>query len=287
MSGSIKDWRYYNHAAVSALPPHMEPDLIPIKDGSIWCLNGKRPLLAKYTTNFDCGFETNWWYVIKDSPFDISALKTKRRYEITKALRFFDVREINPVEHSEALAKVQETAFSAYPAKYRPAFNKDSFIKALVGWEQQIREGVLKVFGAFYKETNELVGYSYIIVDKTYLNFAVQKTNPAFEKYNVNAALVNCVLEACNDKLSRDYYVCDGSRAINHETHFQDYLEKYFGFRKAYCRLHLAYPPSCKIMVALLYPFRRIVAMLGRCLGTAHYLSVILKMEEIARGCSK
>lgn len=247
MSEPINDWRYYNHTAVSAVPPHRVPNQTPIKDGSIWRLNGKRPLLAKYTTNWDCGYDTNWWYVIKDTPFDISALKTKRRYEITKALRFIDIKVINPAEYSDALAKVQETAFSAYPVKYRPAFNKDSFIKSLDGWCQEIQDGRLKVFGAFYKETNELVGYSYIIVNKSYLNFAVQKTNPAFEKYNVNAALVNGVLEAFKDKLSKNYYICDGSRAINHETHFQDYLEKYFGFRKAYCRLHLAYPPHVNL----------------------------------------
>lgn len=46
-------------------------------------MDGK-PYLARWTSSFDCGHETNWWYVIKDTPFDINELKKKRRYEIRK-----------------------------------------------------------------------------------------------------------------------------------------------------------------------------------------------------------
>lgn len=280
----IPDWRYYNHAAIPTIAPHETPNLAPISDGTIWSIEGNRPFLARYTTDWDCDYDTGWWYVIKDSPFDISALKTKRRYEITKGLRFFDVKEINPADYSDALAKVQERAFSAYPAKYRPTFNRVSFIKSLEEWQKQVLDGSLIVFGAFYKETNELAGYNCININKNYLNFAVQKTNPVFEKYNINAALVNGILDAFKDKLSRDLYICDGSRAINHETHFQDYLEKYFGFRKAYCCLHLVYRFPYNFLISSLFPFRRVIAMLGNRFGVVHQIYAILKMEEIARG---
>ena len=280
----VFNWKYYNHAVIPTTAPHEEPDLEPVKDGSIWNIEGKKPLLARYTTNWDCGYDTGWWYIIKDTPFDISALKTKKRYEITKAMRFFDVKEIiNPNDYAEALAYVQEQAFSAYPLKYRPKFNKDAFVRSLEGWSQNKKKGTLKVFAAFYKESSELAGYSCITVNKSYIDFSVQKTNPIFEKYNVNAALVNGVLDAFKDVLSKDYYICDGSRSINHETHFQDYLEKYFGFRKAYCKLNLTYPPLYKVLISSLYPFRRLVQKFGSRIGLFHQISAILKMEEIAR----
>ena len=285
---NVFNWQYYNHAAVPTTAPHEEPDLTPIKNGSIWHIDGKKPLLAQYTTNWDCGYDTDWWYIIKDSPFDISTLKTKRRYEITKAMRFFDVKEIvNPIEYAEALAYVQERAFSAYPLKYRPKFNKEVFVNSLSGWQKKIKESSLNVFAAFYKETSELAGYSYIIAKKNCLIFAVQKTNPDFEKFCVNAALVNGILDAFKDKLSSGYYISDGSRSINHETHFQDYLEKYFGFRKAYCNLNLVYSPLCKFMVTLLFPFRYFMEKLGSWIGLFHQISVILKMEKIARNAKK
>ena len=70
-------WRYYNHAVIPSSPPNAPLNLTPLEDGSIWKI-GKTPLLARWTTNFDCGYETNWWYVIKDTPFDINVLKAKR-----------------------------------------------------------------------------------------------------------------------------------------------------------------------------------------------------------------
>ena len=284
MSNSIPGWKFYNHAAIPTTAPHEEPDLSPIKDGSIWHIGGKKPLLVRYTTNWDCGYDTGWWYVIKDTPFDISSLKTKRRYEITKAMRFFDVKEmINPTKYAEAFAYVQEQAFSAYPLKYRPKFNKKAFINSLNGWYEKIKTGSIRVFAAFYKETSELVGYNYIIINNKNIDFAVQKTNPVFEKFNVNAALVNGVLEAFKDKLSVGCYICDGARSINHETHFQDYLEKYFGFRKAYCKLNLAFPPRYKFMIAILFQFRFFIEKLGSRIGIFHQIASILKMEEIVR----
>lgn len=73
---SIEGWKYYNHAAIPTTAPHQNVNLEPILDGSIWNLKGA--LLARWITNWDCKEETNWWYVIKDEPFDISSLKSKR-----------------------------------------------------------------------------------------------------------------------------------------------------------------------------------------------------------------
>ena len=81
----IEGWRYYNHAVVPTCAPHENANLSPIIDGSIWSIKGA--LLARWTSEFDCEQETNFWYIIKDCPFDISSLKAKRRYEINKGLK--------------------------------------------------------------------------------------------------------------------------------------------------------------------------------------------------------
>ena len=98
----INGWRYYNHAAIPTTLPHETPDISPIEDGGIWKLDGS-PLLARWTTDFDCGYETNWWYIIKDTPFDISALKAKRRYEINKGVKNFEAIVIDPTNYGEEL----------------------------------------------------------------------------------------------------------------------------------------------------------------------------------------
>ena len=60
----IKGWKYYNHAMIPATAPHKEVDTTPVKDGSIFEIKEK-PILARWTSDWDCGYETNWWYVIK------------------------------------------------------------------------------------------------------------------------------------------------------------------------------------------------------------------------------
>lgn len=47
------------------------------------------PYFARWTDNFDCGYETEWWYCIKDEPFDISKINSKKRYEINKGKKNF------------------------------------------------------------------------------------------------------------------------------------------------------------------------------------------------------
>lgn len=280
---NIPGWRFYNHAAIPTTAPHEEPDLTPIKDGSIWCIDGQKPLFACYTTNWNCSNNTGWWYIIKDTPFDIMALKTKRRYEITKARRFFDVREIKPTDFANELSEVQEKSFTAYPKKYRPIFIKKDFTQDLFNLDIQVERKEILFWGAFFKETGKLCGYSYIKCNDRHYDLSVLKTIPDYEKFNVNAALMDGVLNAVQEQLQQGFYICDGSRAINHETHFQDYLEKYFGFRKVFCRLNVVYTPICKYVVAFMFPFRGLIKKIGTCCSLFHKFSALLKMEEIQR----
>lgn len=272
----INGWRYYNHAAIPTTLPHEHPDISPIEDGSIWKLDGS-PLLARWTTDFDCGYETNWWYIIKDTPFDISALKAKRRYEINKGVKNFEAIVIDPTNYGEELYSVQIAAFSAYPPKYRPTVDKKAFMDNVQNWKQYI------VIGAFCRESDELCGYALLRKESdNYIGFSVLKTNPRHEKNGVNAALVEAIMREFDPLLSSGGYICDGARSINHETAFQDYLEKYFGFRKAYCRLHVEYNPKLKWLMKLLFCARKLLSKLDG-IGIVHSLNSILRMEEICR----
>ncbi len=281
------NWKYYNHALMPRTPPHILPDLDALRHRSTWRLDGKRPLFARYVSDWDCGCETGWWYVIKDSPFDVSALKAKRRYEITKGKRFFEVREILPSDYGDALSDIQTKALEGYPEHLRPAFNKDSFTGLLQRWTKRAQEGKVKVFGAFFRESGRLCGYSVVVLHESYYGFTVQKTIPEYEKFALNAALVDNILETFSDGLATGKYLSDGARAISHETHFQDYLEKYFGFRKAYCKLRVVYPLPLKVTVTLLFPFRRLFKKFEGKSDFLHLLSAILTQEEIARRCDR
>ena len=274
----INGWRYYNSAAVPTTPPTVDPDTDAISNKSIWSLEGKTPLLARWTTDFDCGYETNWWYVIKDTVFDVSALKAKRRYEINKGDKNFEIRLINPTEYAEALLDVQIAAFSAYPKKYRPTVNRESFVNSVGEWEKDY-----VAFAAFNRENNEISGYALLKEShQNYVEFAVLKTKPQCEKLSVNAALVAGVLKYFEGHLAHGGIICDGARSIYHETAFQDYLEKYFEFRKAYCRLHVSYNPRIKWVISLLFPFRGLLRRFDS-IKIANKINSVLRMEELCR----
>lgn len=297
----IKGWKYYNHAAIPTIAPHETPDLSSIENGDIWKMGEESaPLLARWTTDWDCGYETGWYYVVKDSIFDIDELKAKRRYEIRKGCKNFIVRKINPEDYKTELLQVQMKAFSAYPESYRP---RDLTTKNMdIAVSDWIRNGS-DVFGTFrdYKsvEKNEedksnadikennsflcaLVGYSVLRKQDRVIYFDVEKTDPDSEKDGVNAATVYGILNYYKDELENGYYICDGEKPINHQTHFQDYLEKYFGFRKAYCKLNIKYKKGIGVAVKILYPFRKVLSSLDDN-SMVHKINGVLKMEEIIR----
>jgi hypothetical protein len=274
----IDGWKYYNHAAIPTTAPHEKSNMAPINDGSIWKIEGATPLLARWTTDFDCGYETNWWYVIKDTPFDVNALKAKRRYEINKGIKNFDVKKIEPTNYAVELYNIQIAAYTAYPEKYRPSVDREEFLSSVQKWDCFI------CIGAFDRESGKLCGYALLSKEsEIYVDFKVMRTNPKCEKNGVNAALVEGILKYLNSFLTQGGYICDGARSINHETAFQDYLEKYFGFRKVYCKLHIEYNPKLKWAVRLIYPMRRILLKMDG-IGKIHQLNAVLRMEEMARG---
>ena len=80
------EWKYYNHAVIPNTAPHITPDLTPIKNGSIWNIDSKFPFLARWTSDFDCKIKTDWYYVIKDSCYEIQSLNSNRRKKITRVI---------------------------------------------------------------------------------------------------------------------------------------------------------------------------------------------------------
>lgn len=272
----IEGWKYYNHAAIPTCAPHETPDLTPLQDGSIWKMRGgrHRPLLARWTTDWDINYETAWWYVIKDKPFDISELKAKRRYEINKGRKNFVVKKIDPLGYKEELLDITINAYSSWPKKYRPKVDDYRFKDSISEWLES------DVFGAIHRESGELCGYARLIDREDFAEFTVLRVIPRYEKLAINAAMVDGILEYYKNRFDGTFYINDGQRSIRHETAFQDYLEKYFAFRKSYCRLNVSYEKIFGRLVAFMYPFRRMISKKNR-IGSL--MSGILKMEEINR----
>lgn len=269
-------WKYYNHSMRATGAPGELPDLQQLSNGSLWKHKGY-PLFAIWTSDYDCSQETEWWYCIKDSKYDISSLNSKKRYRITRGRREFSTEIISAEKYLEEIVQIQISAYKKYPSKYRPSDNPEELKRQVLLWNKQSH----RLFGAFSKETNELVGYALINEFDNYLYYVQQKVIPDFEKKEINAALVDAVLSYYDGLIAQGMVLVDGQRNIIHETAFQEYLCKYFGFRKAYCRLNVKYRNWVRVLVSLLFPFRKcIYEKRGK---MSHMISGVLKIEEIRR----
>ena len=118
-------WNYHNHALLPDIAPHENVDPASVNDRMFSdhkCKEGV-PLFALWTSDFDCNEKTDWWYIIKDSPFDINSIKAKRRYVIKKGIKNFEVKVINTAGYVDELYRVMVEAFKEYPKYSRPSID--------------------------------------------------------------------------------------------------------------------------------------------------------------------
>lgn len=149
-----KRWKQYQGALLWVGNPAKET---PTEKEAKEAVKESGAMFARWTSNWDCKTPTEWWWCIKDTPFDIQKISSNYRYKINKGNKHFDVHIINAECYVEDIYQVQVAAFSAYPKLYRPHINRDCVYNEIKKWKNDNL-----VFGAFEKETGLLCGYTLI-----------------------------------------------------------------------------------------------------------------------------
>lgn len=266
----IEGWKYYNHSAIPTSAPHEKVNLLAIKSGRIWNIEGKKPLLARWISDFDCGYETEWWYIIKDNSTTLEQCKKKVRKEIRRANEKIDIRVINPEEYEEDIKRVYHAAVSNYEKPDVPLYLKQ--IKKVENEEW---------IGAFERENNLLIAYKIGRLHKENVEMITSKVDPRYSCCSPLLAMNYYQIEKYIN--SGEYrYMSNGARTILHQTGYNDYLENKLGFRKAYCRLNIKYRPKIKMIIYILYPFHGIFKKLDR-YSFMRKINGLLEMERINR----
>lgn len=178
------------------------------------------PYFVRWTDNFDCGYQTEWWYCIKDEPFDFDQIKSKRRTEIRKALKLNTVKVVKALDYIDEIFNIQSECYNDYPKQYRPKYNYELARQSCLTWDMNHI-----VYMAFSEETGEATGFACVEPINDYVNFEILKVPNKHKNSLVAAALTyNIIIEMLNN---RNYkYVCDGARNLVHQTNFMDYLVK-------------------------------------------------------------
>lgn len=280
MNTKFSTWRFYNGAVLPATEPKENVDLSPLNDGSIWNFNGKYPLFARWTSNFDCKQNTEWWWLIKDSLYEPLKLPSDRRRHIRKARENFTVKIINPCEFLNDIKQIYFDAWEDFPDVYRPGFNEKDFNAKFSNLDNT------KVFGCFSNEDSSLCCFIIAIEKSNAILLSEQKSLRKYERLKSNFAVIDGFLNYYNEDIKKGKYIVDGERNLVHQTNFQEFLCKYFDFRKANCKLNLMYNPIVRPFANILFLFRRLLyAINNKQQATSSLLYKIcsvLKMHEIS-----
>ena len=127
----------------------------------------------------------------------------------------------------------------------------------------------------------KMIGFAVFDVHEDWVDFVFAKYSTKNLKLRVSDAINVTALEYYLNEMQRRY-VSDGQRSILHKTNVQDYLIDHFGYRKAYCRLHLRYRKRLKYLIEVLYPVRMPLRWMDG-INKIHQLNSLLLMEKIVR----
>ena len=272
----IKGWKYYNHAAIPTCAPHEIPDMSPVLNGDIWKIDGGMPLFLKWTSEFDCGKETLYWYTVKDAPFSVEELSKSAKKHIRQAKNKCYVSKIDIGRNINELFRVYEEAFE----RYSVADNRVCFEEFQKRCFADLEQGI-EYWGGYCIENDIMIGYMTVANHKDYAEICTSKFSCQYLKLRVSDALYSTVLEHYLN-VENKKYVTSGSRNINHITNSEEYKIQTFGYRRAYCRLHIKYNPKINRFIKLIYPFSGLLRMFDK-ITFFHRINAVLKMEKIVR----
>ena len=244
----IIGYRLYKGAWIFEKDPHLEHKLNTEELNSLFSQGG---VMVRNSYNFDCGRDTSFWYVIKDSFGGMEELSSKMRNQVKKCFKTIRVEKISSEELKADGYPVFVEASKNYKVKSTPP-SKEEFLSRITNAEEN------EFWGCFDIDSNKLVAFSMNYVSRESCEYRTMKAIPTFQKQYAYYGLIY--------EMNRYYleerglkYVNDGARSITNHSNIQPFLIEKFNFRKAYCHLKIYYKWWFGLIVRCLYPFRGII----------------------------
>lgn len=222
--------------------------------------------------DWDSKCETSFWFVIKDSFGGMQELSSKMRNQVKKALKTYDIRRISADEMLKVGFPIFQAAIENYKVKASP-ISMEAF---KVRIQQGEVAGNVDFWCVYEKKTHKAVALAINTLHNECCEYNTMKADPFYLR-NSTYPYYGLIYE-----MNRYYledlglrYVNDGARSITEHSNIQPFLIEKFHFRKAYCRLQIEYQWWVKIIVNVLFPFRKLIPIRG--------VRAILNMEAMRR----
>lgn len=220
------------------------------------------------TYNWDKAESTQFWYLIKDEYGGIEELPRKVRNQVKKSLKTYEVRKVSASE-------MAEKGYDLYN-RSRERFQNSSLLltkESFAGWVNNPRRCC---WLSIHRETGNAMAFAIVSEHPDYCDYTSMGVDPnapssTYPMYGLLMEMNRYYLEECGMK-----YVLDGARSITEHSNIQSFLEEKFLFRKAYCDIKIYYRPWIRVIVKLLFPFRRHI--------THGKVVALLNQEAMQRG---
>lgn len=265
-------WRKYQGALMPDVPPHIA---IEISYTDVrYLLKYSRAYFLRWISDFDCDDETDFYYVIKSSTRSLEELSSNTRSKVRRGLKNCSVRKVDRDYIAVNAYDVYRKAFGRYEADSRPV-REEEFSDGI-----RNRDASEWDFWAVFDKTGSLIAYSQNRLEDSSCNYSTIKFDPEglrlYSSYALFFEMDNYYLNTLQLR-----YVNDGARSISHDTNVQNFLIDKFKFRKAYCKLHIAYRSDVRLLVMLLFPMRSFIGKFN--VNPLKKISVLLLQEEMRR----
>lgn len=266
-------WINYQGVLIPDVAPHIK--IILTKKDTQHLLAVSGAYFLRWVSNWDCSESTEFWHVIKDGSSSLEELSGNTRHNVRRGMKRCQFTKVDIDVILEEGYAVYIKAFMYYETFIEP-MTKEAFLTDILALQNQEEWD----FWEARNDEGQMIAYS---INKVYHNMCAYKTtkfDPDFQRLYTSEGLFYTMnsyyLNECGVK-----YIDDGSRSLSHQTAIQDYFIHKFKYRKAYCELHMEYTSKIKLVVNILFPFRRWIEKSEH--PIAQKITVLLRHEAIRR----
>jgi hypothetical protein len=257
------------------------PDELPDKEISLtrqemnYLLKKSGTYFLRWETDFDCGYETEYWHIIKDNVSTLESLSRYTRHNIRRGLKRCIIKKVSADVVATQGYDCYISAFRKYDTFIKPE-SETEFVDKITEKENNPEWE----FWGVWNSDQKMIAYGINRIKENRCIYITSKFHPDHLKLYPSDALFYVMNTHYLEQRGMQY-IDNGPRSLSHQTNIQDYFINKFNFRKAFSRMHIAYNARIKLAVTALFPFRKIVEKSKS--AAARKLTVLLRHEEIRR----
>lgn len=249
-AASSNDWIYSKRGLISNDDPSRA---IVVSKQEIKELTRQYPqaIYVRWVSDFDNSEEVGeYYYVLRDKPFDLAELPSKTRNQIRKCLKNCVVRQVSGVEI------VNGGGYNVYTQEIN-RFRERGLQSGHVLTEHEfcswMRNETQDLWAVFYE--NVVIAFAICRPVGQCINLVTWKAD--YANYKLLYPIYGLLYEMINGYLSSGMYkyVFDGGRSMTEHSNVQEFLLTKMGFRKANTRLRTYFRWWLRPLLFVLAPF--------------------------------